>query len=155
MPRRLRRAIGGEVYHVLNRAAARFRIFRSDQEYLAMERVLAEALQRVPTRLLAYCLMPTHWHLVLWPRADGELSAFMNWLTLTHTQRWRHAHHTVGYGPIYQGRFKNFPIQCDEHFLTVCRYFYCNRFFIGRVECPASWTRPLWLGRRYWNIPKR
>jgi REP element-mobilizing transposase RayT len=109
MPRRLRRALGGEAYHVLNRAAARFRIFRTDADYLAMERVLAEALKRVPTRLLAYCQMPNHWHLVLWPREDGELSAFLNWLTLTHTQRWRHAHHTVGYGPVYQGRFKSFP----------------------------------------------
>src|SRR5271154_2443491 len=73
-------------------------------------------------RLLAYCLMPNHFHVLLWPREDGDLSQFMRWLTVTHTQRW-HAHHrTTGTGHLYQGRFKSFPVQSDEHFLTVCRY---------------------------------
>ncbi|MGH7182419.1 MAG: transposase [Nitrospiraceae bacterium] len=39
-------------------------------------------------QLLVYCVMPNHWHLVVWPRHDGDLSRFMNWLTLTHSQRW-------------------------------------------------------------------
>ncbi|HEX4123200.1 MAG TPA: transposase [Tepidisphaeraceae bacterium] len=102
MSRRRRRAIGGEVYHALNRAAGKFRMLRTEKDFAAMERVLAEALERVPTRLLSYCLMGSHWHLVLWPREDGELSAFLNWLTLTHTQRYRQAHGTVGYGPLYR-----------------------------------------------------
>src|SRR5271154_2044973 len=73
-------------------------------------------------RLLAYCSMPNHWHLVVWPRNDGELSPLVGWLTLTHTQRW-HAHHrSAGSGHVYQGRFKSFPIQEDEHFHTVARY---------------------------------
>ncbi|GMQ80089.1 MAG: hypothetical protein BMS9Abin04_030 [Planctomycetia bacterium] len=60
--------------------------------------------------------------LVVWPRKDKDLSRFTGWLTLTHTQRW-HAHrHSAGTGHVYQGRFKSFPVQSDEHFLTVCRY---------------------------------
>ena len=86
---------------------------------LAFERILGEALAHVPgVRLLAYCLMPNHWHLVLWPRRDGELSDFGRWLTLTHTQRWHAHHHDVGTGHLYQGRFKSFPVAEDEHFLT-------------------------------------
>jgi len=73
-------------------------------------------------RLLGYCVMPNHWHLVLWPRNDGDLSEFMRWLTVTHTQRWHSHRHTAGSGPLYQGRFKSFPIQDDDHFLTVSRY---------------------------------
>jgi putative transposase len=70
-PRRV--AAGGYVYHVLNRADARSRIFRKDNDYAAFERVVAEALTHVPgMRLLSYCLMPNHWHLLVWPRADGE-----------------------------------------------------------------------------------
>ena len=66
-------------------------------------------------RLHGYCLMPNHWHLLAWPREDGDLSRFVGWLTLTHTQRW-HAHHrTAGTGHLYQGRFKSFPVQSDEH----------------------------------------
>jgi hypothetical protein len=68
-----------------------------------------------------------------------RLSAFMNWLTLTHTQRWRHAHHTVGYGPLYQGRFKSFPIQRDEHLLSVCRYVERNPLRAGIVERAEDW----------------
>jgi REP element-mobilizing transposase RayT len=122
MGRPKRAADGGLVYHVLNRANARMTIFENDADYAAFEQVLEEAVERTGTRLLAYCLMPNHWHLVLWPREDGELSRFTGWLTLTHTQRW-HAHrHSSGSGHLYQGRFKSFPVQDDNHFWTLCRY---------------------------------
>jgi putative transposase len=62
--------------------------------------------------------MSNHGHFLLWPRADGELSEVMRWLTLTHTQRWHANRHTSGSGPIHQGRFQSFPVQCDEHFLS-------------------------------------
>jgi putative transposase len=124
-------ASGGYVYHVLNRAVGRARLFDKSGDYAAFEKVLEEAKEWQPTRLLAYCIMPNHWHLILWPDEDGDLSEFMRWLTVTHTQRW-HAHrHTAGTGPLYQGRFKSFPIQDDDHFLTVCR--------VRRAKCL---TRP-------------
>ncbi len=122
MPRIARNAPGGLVYHVLNRANGRLRLFKKDGDYLAFEQVLLLAHRRAPIRILDYCLMPNHWHLVLWPRRDGELTLFMRWLTLTHAQRWKHAHNAVGHGHLYQGRFKSFPIQQDEHLLTVLRY---------------------------------
>src|SRR3990172_2320688 len=98
MGRPQRAADAGYVYHVLNRANARLKIFDDSGDYEAFEKVLLEAVQRSQTRLVAYCLMPNHWHLVVWPRKDGELSRFVGWLTLTHTQRW-HAHrHSAGTG---------------------------------------------------------
>jgi putative transposase len=121
MGRALRADAGGLVYHVLNRANARLPLFEKDGDYEAFERVLAEAQQSYGTRILAYCVMPTHWHLVLWPQRDKELSRFVGWLTLTHTQRW-HAHrHSAGSGHLYQGRFKSFPVEADDHLLTVLR----------------------------------
>jgi REP-associated tyrosine transposase len=87
MGRPLRATAGGLVYHVLNRANARMPIFDKLEDYGAFERILHEAVQRVRMRLLAYCVMPNHWHLVLWPRENGDLSKFVGWLTLTHTQR--------------------------------------------------------------------
>ena len=123
MGRPLRLSLGGYVYHVLNRANGRLPIFRKQADYQAFEGVLEEALAHVPgMRLLAYCLMPNHWHLVLWPRGDGELSDFGHWLTLTHTQRWHAFRQSIGAGHVYQGRFKSFPIQEDDHLLTVARY---------------------------------
>ena len=110
------------IYHVLNRANGRLPLFETPADYEAFEKVLGEGHDRFPMRILAYCLMPNHWHLVLWPRRDEELSRFMAWVTLTHTQRW-HAHRqSAGAGHLYQGRFKSFPVQADEHFLSVCRY---------------------------------
>jgi putative transposase len=148
MGRALRSSPGGYVYHALNRSNARAPIFLKDGDYEAFERVMVKSLEHVAgMRLVAYCLMPNHWHLVLWPRRDGELSDFMHWLTLTHTQRW-HAHHRdVGSGHLYQGRFKSFPIEADDHYFAVSRYVERNALRAGLVERAEAWH---WgsLGRR-------
>jgi putative transposase len=92
-------------------------------------------------RLLAYCVLPNHFHLLLWPRADGDLSRFMRWLTLTHTQRW-HAHrHSAGSGHLYQGRFKSFPVASDEHLLVAARYVERNALRAGLVDRAEAWRR--------------
>ena len=61
MPRYPRAAPGGFVYHALNRGVARLPLFAKAGDYEAFERVLDEALQEHPTRVLADCLMPNHW----------------------------------------------------------------------------------------------
>jgi putative transposase len=148
MPRPRRAAEGGLIYHALNRANARRTIFDTDDDYAAFERALAQAVARYEMRLLTYCLMPNHFHLLLWPREDGDLSRFMRWLTMTHTQRW-HAHHgTAGMGHLYQGRFKSFPVQSDEPFLTICRYVERNALRAGLVERAEDWRwGSLWSRR--------
>jgi putative transposase len=114
-------------------------LFEKPGDYSAFEKVLGEAYERTNVRIAAYCLMPNHWHLLLWPRDDGELSEVMRWITVTHTQRW-HAHrHSAGSGPVYQGRFKSFPVQTDEHFLTVARYVERNALRAGLVERAEQW----------------
>jgi REP-associated tyrosine transposase len=139
MGRPLRAAEGGYVYHVLNRANARMTIFKNDGDYEAFERVLLEAVERTGTRLLSYSVMPNHWHLVVWPRKDGELSQFVGWLTLTHTQRW-HAHrHSTGSGHVYQGRFKSFPVAEDEHYYTLTRYVERNALRANLVARAEQW----------------
>jgi putative transposase len=116
------------------------RLFHKDADYEAFLRVLAEALEHVGgMRLTAYCLMPTHWHLVLWPRQDGELSDFGHWLTLTHSQRWRAHRHNAGMGHLYQGRFKSFVVEADDHYLTVCRYVERNALRAGLVQRAQDW----------------
>ncbi len=144
MGRPLRSAEGGLIYHALNRANARLTIFADEGDYLAFERILAEAVARQQMRLLGYCLMPNHFHLLLWPRGDGDLSRFMRWLTLTHTQRW-HAHrHSAGSGHLYQGRFKSFPVQGDAYFYTVCRYVERNALRAGLVAAGGTGSH-LWV----------
>jgi putative transposase len=139
MARLPRAAKGGLFYHVLNRANARLPMFEEEDDYLIFDRTLAEALERVRMRLLAFCLMPDHWHLVVWPRRDGELSDFTRWLTMTHTQRW-HAHRgTAGQGHLYQGRYKSFPIQSGEPLVEVCRFVERNPVRSGLVDRAQDW----------------
>src|SRR5439155_23281390 len=139
MPRRPRGPATDLVYHVLNRAVRRAPLFQTPADYSAFEHVLLQAMQRVPLRLLAYCAMPSHWHLIVWPTAAGELSRFMHWLTCTHAQRWHSAHGTSGTGAVYQGRYKAIPVESDLHLLRVCRYVERNALRAGRVPRAEDW----------------
>ncbi|MCK4659763.1 MAG: transposase [Phycisphaerae bacterium] len=139
----------GLVYHVLNRRVMRLPLFQKDDDYLAFERVLADSLDRPGAPgLLAWCLMPNHWHLVVHAGKQTNLSTWMQWMTVTHTHR-RHAHnHTAGEGPLYQGRFKSFPVQKDAHFLTVCRYVEANARRAKLVKLAEAWHwSSLWVRR--------
>lgn len=151
MGRAPRAAIGNTIYHVLNRSNGRLTIFRKDNDYLAFEKILAEAKKKYPIRILAYCLMPNHWHLVLHPYEDNDLPTFMRWVTLTHTQRW-HAHtQSVGFGHVYQGRYKSFPVQKDEHFLQLVRYVERNPLRAGLVPQVEDWQWSSLHRRTYGN----
>ena len=120
MPRHPRISLGNYCYHVLNRGNGRDTVFHKDGDYAAFLKLMNEASDRIPMRLLSYCLMPNHFHMVLWPKNDGDLSKWMQWLTTAHVRRY-HRHYDSS-GHVWQGRFKSFPIQDDNHLLTVMRY---------------------------------
>jgi putative transposase len=139
MPRAPRADEAGGLYHALNRGNARAAIFRKDDDYGAFERILSEGLDRYDVALFDYQLMPNHWHLVLRPQQDGEMSGFLRWITATHTMRYHAHYHTSGQGHVYQGRFKSFPIQDDDHFFTVARYVERNALRAGLVKRAEGW----------------
>ena len=122
MPRPRRADEPGGLYHALNRGNARATIFHKPADYEAFEAVLAEGLRRYDVVLLAYQLMPNHWHMLLRPGCAGAMSDLLRWVTATHTMRYHSHYHTSGQGHVYQGRFKSFPVQDDDHFHVVCRY---------------------------------
>jgi putative transposase len=127
------------VFHALNRCVGRMKLFTKERDYLAFEEVIEETLQLYPMRIVGYCLMPNHWHFVLWPEGDGDLSRFLQRLTNTHTQRWQRAKNRVGHGHVYQGRFKSFPVQTDEHFYTLLRYVERNALRANLVAAAEQW----------------
>lgn len=139
MPRAHRVDVGGEIYHCLNRAVGRQQIFNDTSDYRLFESVLQEVKDITDVKIFAYVVMPNHWHLVLQPRADGDLSDFLKRLTVTHTQRHRVKTRTVGEGPVYQGRYKSFLIQEDQHLLTVLRYVERNPLAAKLVNSPLEW----------------
>jgi len=152
MARPLRIDVGGYCYHVINRANARYRMFRTDKDFAAFERVLAQAVERSTqeVELLSYCLMGNHWHLVLRlpPDCHGAMGRFMKWLTTTHAGRYRVAHGQEGTGHLYQGRYKSFLIQDDAHLLTVCRYVERNAARASEVVRAEDWRwSSLWRSR--------
>jgi putative transposase len=137
MPRTARASRANYCYHVLNRGNGRARIFHKDGDYEAFVALFERACERLPMRMLAYCLMPNHFHLVLWPREDGDLSRWMQWLLTAHVRRYHRHYH--GSGHVWQGRFKAFPIEQDEHLLTVLRYVERNPLRAGLVERAEEW----------------
>ena len=137
MPRTRRADEAGGIYHALNRGNGRSQIFWNDDDYASFERILSEGLAEYDVSLFSFQLMPDHWHLVLRPNVDGEMGRFLRWVTATHTMRYHALYQTSGEGHVYQGRFKSFPIQDDQHFLTVCRYVERNAKrakFVSRAE---------------------
>jgi putative transposase len=125
MPRTARAAIGGIVYHVLNRGNGRMGIFRKPGDYLAFLQLLLDGKQKAQIELFAFCLMPNHWHLVLRPRDDGDLAAYLSWVTNTHVKRYR-AHYSRTSGHLYQGRYKSFAVEEDAYLVTLLRYVEAN-----------------------------
>lgn len=96
-------------------------ILFKEEEYLLLEQIFKGGVEKYDMRALAYCIMPNHFHLVLHLKADGDLQRFMQWITLTHTQRWHAQHKSTDTGHLYQGRYKSFLIEQDQHLLTVLR----------------------------------
>ena len=147
-PERTKRA---GLYHALNRGHVRGTIFQKDEDYEAFERILAQGLKRYAVDLFAFQWMPDHWYLVLRPQVKGEMSRYLRWITATHAMRY-HAHdHTFDAGHVYPGRFKSFPIQNDEHFLTVCRDMSVERNALraGLVQRAEDWRwGSLWRWRQ-------
>ena len=139
MPRAKRITKANIVYHVLNRANGRLRIFKKPSDFQAFENILAQGQKLFDMRICSYCIMSNHWHLVLWPKNDGDLSGFMKWITVTHSHRWHKSHATVGMGHLYQGRYKSFPIQSDVRYLKTMRYVEANPLRAGMVKSASDW----------------
>ncbi len=148
MPRTNRASVGGVCYHVINRGNARATVFRKERDYEAFVELIASACQRLPMRVPGYCLMPNHFHLVLWPRHDGDLSRWMQWLMTSHVRRYHAHHHSSGH--VWQGRFKAFPIQQDAHMISVLRYVERNPLRAGLVDRAQdwAWSSLRWQGQR-------
>lgn len=137
MPRTARAVVAGGCYHVINRGNNRSTVFFSATEYDAFISLMADARERIPVDLLAVCLMPNHFHLVAMPRHKDDLGRWVHWLLTTHGQHHHRRHQSCG--RIWQGRYKAFPIERDEHLLSVMRYVERNALRAGLVSRAEHW----------------
>ena len=137
MARTARASKGGYVYHVLNRGNGRQTVFHKEGDFLAFINLMREAHDRIPMRLTGYCSMSNHFHLILWPHEDGDLSRWMQWLLTAHVRRYHRHYH--GSGHVWQGRFKAFPVPADDYYWTVLRYVERNPLRAGLVGRSQDW----------------
>lgn len=137
MSRIARGLLAGQTYHILNRGNGGATVFHKHGDYQAFIELLGSAKARFPVRLFAFCVMPNHFHLVLQVETPGVLGPFMQWWLTSHVRRYRQ--HYGGSGHVWQGRFKSFPIQQDEHLLTVLRYVLWNPVRAGLVHQLREW----------------
>lgn len=153
MPRQARVAVGDTVYHVINRSNGRVKIFSTEKEYRHFESLLQEAKELTDMRILGYCIMPNHWHLILYPKRDTDLSEFMRWLTTTHVRQRRVATKSVGHGHLYQGTYKSFPVETSDYLTALLRYVEQNPLRANLVARSQDWQ---WgsLYRRTKGTPK-
>lgn len=139
MPRIGRVSPGGGLYHVYNRGNGRLRLFNRPEDYERFVALLQEGRERANVRLMGFCVMPTHWHLLLRPIGDHDLSTYVGWISNAHVRRWHQAHRSVGGGHIYQGRYRSFPVQPNEQCLAVLRYIEANAVRAGLVQDALRW----------------
>jgi putative transposase len=138
MPRTSRSLVPHGYYHLINRGNNRASVFLEPADYRRFIGLMERSQERVQLRLLAYCLMPNHFHLVASQDGQRDISRWMHWLLTTHS----HRHHLQfgSSGRVWQGRFKAFPIERDGHLLTVMRYVERNALRAGLVERAEEWA---------------
>ena len=139
MPRLARVDIGGEIYHVINRANGRMGIFETPEDYKLFEKLIHDAKELTNMRIFAYTIMPNHWHLVLSPQNDGDLRTFMHRLTNAHTRLVHVKTGTIGSGHLYQGRYKSFLVDNDSYLLTLIKYVERNPVRARLVRQCEDW----------------
>ncbi len=137
MPRIARGLVDGFIYHVLNRGNGGEEVFHKEQDYKAFINLMKKAKERYPLKILAYCLMPNHFHLVVLPIHGKDLSRWMQWLMTSHVRRY-HKHYGTS-GHVWQGRFKSFIIQEGSYLLTALRYVESNPVRAGLVSSAKDW----------------
>ena len=139
MPRIVRVSVGDTVYHVINRSNGRSCIFENDGQYKHFESLILEAKELTDMRILAYCIMPNHFHFVIYPRNDGDMGEFMRWLTTTHVRQRRTSTGSVGFGHLYQGTYKSFPVEKDKYLVDLIRYVEQNPLRAKMVRRAENW----------------
>ncbi|MDR3634772.1 MAG: transposase [Isosphaeraceae bacterium] len=149
MPRTARASAGNYCYHVLNRGNGRATVFHDDADYESFIELIGEASDRLPMRVLAFCLMPDHFHLVVRPNDDGDLSRWMQWVLTAHVRRYHRRYQTSGH--VWQGRFKAFPIEPGEPLRTVLRYVERNPVRSRLTKRAERWP---WSSLKWWADPR-
>jgi putative transposase len=146
VPRPLRHLHANQYYHVLNRANHGARIFLCASDYRAFLKLIEQSQERVMLQIVAACLMPNHFHLVVRQSAATDIPRWLQWLCTTHA-RHHHAKHQ-SFGRLWQGRYRACLVQNDHYLITLLRYVERNALGKNLVARAEDW---LW-GSLNWRV---
>jgi putative transposase len=124
---------------VTNRGNDRREVFHEPADYQRFLTMLGTARAKHPIDVIGYCVMPNHFHLVLFPRTDTALSAYMQQVTGRYSCNYRLRTRTAGYGHVFQAPFWSHPVESMEHFLATLRYVEANPVRAGLVARAQDW----------------
>jgi putative transposase len=139
MPRGRRLHPDGVPQHIVNRGNRKSPIFLDTADYRGFLAAMTDAAERTVVRVVAFCLLPNHWHLVLWPYQGREISTHMQVLMNSHLRDLLPRYGLAGQGHVYQGRYRNHLVQSESHFLNVCRYVEANARRAGLCDRAEQW----------------
>lgn len=136
MPRR-EPFVKGSYYHIYNRGAGGQAIFLEERNYLYLLRLLKKVAGESRVTVIAYCLLPTHYHWLL--RQDGEtpVGKVPARVFGSYTQAFNRAHGRSG--TLFEGRYKARLVDIDAYFVNLCSYIHLNAVHHGLVETPDAW----------------
>jgi len=126
-------------YHCINRGVGRQTLFFDEDDYRWMYEKLASTASQYELELRVFCLMPNHWHIVLYCSSPLQMSAFFKKVLHEHTRRHHAKYLKIGHGPIYQGRFKSFLITSEEALNEISNYVLQNPIRAGLTKCMEEW----------------
>ncbi|MGO8697555.1 MAG: transposase [Limisphaerales bacterium] len=143
MPRKLRVEYPGAIYHLINRGDRREDIFRDDADRTRFLETLGQACAKTGWQVLAYCLMPNHFHLVV-ETPQGNLVSGMKWFLGVYTNRFNLRHKWSGH--LFAGRYKALVVEGSGHGYsrTVCDYVHLNPVRAGLLRPEEPLEEFIW-----------
>jgi len=128
--------IDGFIYHVINRGNGGQTVFHENKDYQAFVDIVKKA-KRV---LELNCWLLSHagsFHIIVLPARAEQLSKWMQWIMTSYVRRYHRDYGTNGH--LWQGRFKSFIVQQDEHLIRLMRYVEGNPVRAGVVNTSKEW----------------
>ena len=137
MPKRVPFVQGG-YYHIYNRGAGRQPIFAEERNYAYLLRLLKEVSAECEVTVVAYCLLPNHYHWLL--RQEGETAAGRVPARVfgSYTQAFNRAYQRTG--TLFEGPYKALAVETDSYLMTLCSYIHLNAVHHGLVRRPEQWA---------------
>lgn len=136
MSRPLRIEYPGAWYHVMNRGRRAEKIFLTKSDFGLFVDVLKETAEAWKVHVVAYCLMPNRYHLLIQTQ-EANISRCMRHLNGVYTQRFNRVHRVDG--QLFRGRYKSILVDKDAYLLQLVRYIHRNPFRAGLANSPGAY----------------